>query len=283
MTRPGVEQHYTRSGLIEAIRAGLRTSGKDLDKLTPADLAPIDEFHVRGRHATLELAKTVQPRATDRVLDIGCGLGGASRVLASTYGCHVTGVDLTAEYCRTAAELAAWVGLSDRVDYRQADALDLPFENGMFDIVWTQHAVMNIPDKAQLYGEAHRVLKPGGRFALYDVLQGAGGPVHFPVPWAREPSISHLVMPERLRELLEQAGFQVIGWRDTTAEGHDWFTQMTRRMKESGPPPVSFALLLGADYPAMAENQRRNLEENRIALIEAVCRRDRAETTARKR
>lgn len=276
MTRPEVEQHYTWDGLLDAIRAGLRASGKDLEKLAPADLAPIDEFHVRGRHATLELAKRVQPKPSDRVLDIGCGLGGASRVLASLYGCHVTGIDLTEEYCRTATGLAAMVGLGDRVEYRQADATELPFGDRTFDIAWTQHAAMNIRDKSRLYAEAHRVLKPGGRFALYDVLQGAGGTVHFPVPWAREPSISHLATPDELRSLLETAGFRILDWRDTTAAGRGWFIEIVRRMKESGPPPVSFALLLGSDYPAMAENQRRNLEENRIALIEAVCLRDRA-------
>lgn len=276
MARPDVERHYTRNGLLDAIRAGFAASGKDLAILSPADLAPIDEFHVRGRHATLELAKWVQPKASDLVLDIGCGLGGASRVLASVYGCHVTGIDLTEEYCRTAAGLAAMVGLGDRVEYRRADATELPFDDRTFDIAWTQHAAMNIRDKPKLYAEAHRVLKPGGRFALYDVLQGAGGPVHFPVPWAREPSISHLATPDDLRRLLEEAGFRILDWRDTTAEGRDWFIEIVRRMKASGPPPVSFALLFGSDYPAMAENQRRNLVENRIALIEAVCLRDRA-------
>lgn len=268
----GVERHYARDGLLGAIREGLGRAGKDPGRLAPADLAPVDEFHVRGRQATQELAEAVRPGSGDRVLDIGCGLGGASRVLAATYGCHVTGVDLTEDYCRTAEELAHWVGLAELVEYRQADALDLPFEDESFDIAWTQHAAMNIADKARLYREAWRVLKPGGRFALYDVLQGPGGSVHFPVPWAREPSISHLVTPEGWRALLEGAGFEIVHWRDSTEAGRAWFAEMTRRLAESGPPPVSFALLLGTDFAEMAGNQRRNLEEGRIALVEAVVR-----------
>lgn len=267
-----VEEHYTRRDLTEAIREALQRAGKDPAHLQLPDLAAVDEFHIRGRQATLELAARIAPTPADRVLDIGSGLGGASRALAATYGCHVTGIDLTEEYCRTARELAEWVGLGDRVTYRQANALDLPSPDGSFDIAWTQHVAMNILDKATLYRETYRILKPGGVFALYDVLQGAGGEVIFPVPWAREPSISHLVTPQELRSLLEQSGFEIEHWQDTTAAGRDWFIAMDRRLQENGPPPVSFVLLMGSDFREMAANQRRNLEENRIALIETVCR-----------
>ncbi len=267
-----VEEHYTRRDLTGGIREALQQVGKDPAHLQPADLAAVDEFHIRGRQATLELADRIKPTATDRVLDIGSGLGGASRALADTYGCHVTGIDLTEEYCRTARELAEWVGLDDYVTYQQANALDLPFPEGSFDIAWTQHVAMNIPDKATLYREAYRVLKRGGVFALYDVLQGPGGEVIFPVPWARDPSISHLVTPPELRSLLEQSGFAVEHWQDTTAAGRDWFIEMNRRFQRSGPPAISFVLLLGSEFKEMAANQRRNLEENRIALIETICR-----------
>lgn len=273
MTASNVERHYRRGGIIEAIRDGLRRLGKDPDHLTPADLAPVDEFHVRGRAATLELAEKVKLSHDSLVLDIGSGLGGAARLLAATYGCRVIGIDLTEDYCRVAATLAQWVGLGDRVTFRLGNALDLPFADYQFDAAWTQHAAMNIADKATLYAEAFRVLKPGGQFALYDVLQGHGGPIRFPVPWARAPEVSHLVTPEELERLLLGAGFEISGWRDTTALGRAWSGEAARRVREKGLPPLGFGLLLGAEFAEMAENMRRNLVEDRVALIEAVCRR----------
>ena len=270
--RERIQAHYAQRDLVAAIRDGLRRAGKDIDGLVPADLAAVDEFHVRGRQATLEMAERLGLDATMRVLDVGSGIGGPSRLLAAEYGCRVTGIDLTKEYCRAAAAIASWIGLDDLVEYRQGDALDLPFEDNVFDVAWTQHVAMNVADKAAMYREVRRVLRSGGAFAIYDVLEGAGGDVLYPAPWARDASISFLVTAGELRELVTDAGFRIASWRDTTAAGRDWLREVTRRLQDRGPPPLGFHLLVGADYAQMAENQRRNLEDDRIALIEAVCR-----------
>jgi ubiquinone/menaquinone biosynthesis C-methylase UbiE len=269
-----VERHYTPGDLVAAIREGLQRAGKDVASLTLEDLAPVDEFHVRGREATRELAAQLDLRPGLSVLDVGSGTGGASRFLAATYGCRVIGIDLTAEYCRAATALAQWVKLDALVEYRQANALDLPFPDDRFDVAWTQHVAMNIADKARLYAGIRRVVKPGGAFALYDVLKGPGGDVKYPVPWAREPSISFLVTPDALRRLLEQAGFRIESWRDRTAEGRTWFRSVAERLRAGGAPPLGFHLLIGPEFATMAENMRRNLDEDRIALLEAICRRD---------
>jgi MPBQ/MSBQ methyltransferase len=267
-----VERHYRRDGLLAAIEAGLRRAGKDPARLVPEDLAPVDEFHARGRRATLELAARLQPSPASHVLDIGSGLGGPSRLLAAKYGCRVTGIDLTEDYCRVAATLSQWVGLADRVGYCRADALRLPFPDARFDAAWTQHVAMNIADKALLYREIHRVMRPGGAFALYDVLQGPGGAIHLPVPWAREASASHLVTPDALRGLLGASGFALTGWRDTTAEARQAFAEKPRRGGGTE-PPLGLFLVLGADFGAMAASLRRNLDEERVVLIEAVAHR----------
>lgn len=269
-----ITEHYTMQDLAEAIFTGLKQAGKDLNNLKQEDLAPVDEFHIRGREATVELAQQLDLNASKHILDVGSGVGGASRYLASAYGCRVTGLDLTEAYCQVAQLLADRIGLGQLIAYRQGSALDMPFENASFDIVWTQHTAMNIADKARLYAESWRVLKPGGLLAIYDIVEGEGEPLIFPVPWAREPSISFLVTSDELRELLGQAGFQVVSWRDTSEEGRSWFREVAEKMqKVGGAPPLGFHILLGPDFKSMARNQVRNLNENRIGLIEAVVQR----------
>ena len=269
-----VEQHYTNRGLGEAILGVLRQLGKDIDHLTPDDLAAVDEFHGGQRPATIQLAELVGLKGGERLLDVGSGLGGPSRFLAWRYGCRVSGVDLTAEFVRVAEMLTERTGLVGRVDYRQGNALDLPFDDASFDIVWSQNAAMNIADRARLYRGMRRVLKEGGRLALQEVAAGPGGPPYYPVPWAREPSISFLFSPEETRATLETAGFRVIAWRDTTEVSAAASRTRAQRAAAGTTPPLGIHLILGAaDYQAMAGNSSRNLEEQRVSLFNAVLER----------
>ena len=208
-----------------------------------------------------------------RVLDVGSGVGGPSRYVAATYDCDVVGIDLTEEYCRVAGLLSERVGLGERVEYRPGNALAMPFADGAFDAAYTQHVAMNIEDKARLYAEVWRVLKPGARFGIYDVLQGEGGEVLYPVPWARDRTTSFPVRPAELRALLEAAGFEVVSWRDTTAEARLWLEEMKARMAEPDAPPSMLRLLFGEDAKAMVQNLARNLLEDRVAPTEVICSR----------
>jgi ubiquinone/menaquinone biosynthesis C-methylase UbiE len=267
-----IQQHYARSDLGIAILAALADAGKDVNHLKPEDLAPVDEFHIRGRQATLELARAVGLDTTKQVLDVGSGVGGPSRCIASEFGCRVAGIDLTDEYCRVATMLAQRVALSHLVSYRRGDALNLPFPNETFDVVWTQHVAMNIPDKATMYRQVNRVLKPGGALAIYDILAGPTGDVLFPVPWARLPETSFLVTPNQLRQLLDETGFEISSWEDTTPAAQEWFAGLARNIRQSGLPPLGFHVLLGPDFQVMAQNQKRNLEEGGIVLAQVVAR-----------
>jgi ubiquinone/menaquinone biosynthesis C-methylase UbiE len=266
-----VASHYAGGGdLASTIAESLREAGKDIDKLGTADLATVDEFHIRGRKATLELAHSLGLVASSHVLDIGSGLGGPARTVAETYGCRVTGIDLTPAFCDAASTLSGWVGLDDRVAFRQGDATSLPFDEAEFDAAMTIHVAMNIAAKDRMYAEARRVLKPGGRFAVYDVLQGEGGEVLFPVPWAREPSISYLATPDAMESLLASAGFRTLAVNDSTEESLGWFEAMAARMAQAM-PAVTFQSFLGDDFPTMARNQVSNLRDRRIRTVTYIC------------
>lgn len=266
-----VATHYAQGDRAAAILDALRAAGKDPDRLTVDDLAPIDEFHVRGRQATIELGEKLDLGPGMHVLDVGCGIGGASRYLAATYGCRITGIDLTPEYCRVAAMLSERVGLADALTYRQGSALAMPFTDASFDAAYTQHAAMNIPDKATLHAEVARVLRPGGMFGIYDVLEGPAGEVTYPTPWATDATTSFLATPDDMRAGLAGAGFEILSWRDTTVEGRAFFEALLARIAESGPPPLGLHVLL-PNFRPLAENMLRNLVEGRVVLAEVVCR-----------
>ncbi len=268
MTDNPVETHYTRTDLGSAILAALKAAGKNLDHLIPDDLAPVDEFHGGQRPATVRLAELVGFTGTERVLDVGSGLGGPSRYLAWHYGCRISGVDLTAEFVRVAEMLTRLTRLVDKVDYRQGNALELPFESGSFDVVWSQNAAMNVADRDRLYREMRRVLRSGGKLALQEVAAGPGGEPHYPVPWAREPRISFLSTPEASRRQLEAAGFRVLVWQDTTEPSLE--AARRRAQAAEAPAPLGTHVILGPDWQTMAKNSLRNLEERRTKLFNAV-------------
>ena len=271
-----VAAFYSGSGdLVSAIRSALEAAGADLTALRAADLAPVDEFHIRGRAVSLEIADALGVGAGSVVLDLGSGLGGTARTLAELTGCTVVGVDLTEEFCRAATAMSEWSGLSDRTRFQVGDATATGLPDASVDAAVTVHAAMNIPDKAGLYAEAFRVVRPGGRFVVYDVLQGEGGDVRYPVPWAADASTSFLARPEEMRDLLRGAGFGVTSEVDSSDDSLTWFQEMRARIERDGPPPVTFAAFLGDAFGEMVANQVANLAERRIRTVMHVCARPR--------
>jgi len=267
-----IQRHYSQGGLLERILAALREAGKDIEALNVEDLAPVDEFHTRGRSATRELAELAGLEPGTRVLDVGSGLGGPARFLAASYGCDVTGIDLQPEFCAVANELSRRSGMAEHTRFQQANALELPFPDGAFDAAWTIQMQMNIADKARFYAEIARVLRPGGRFAFQDICDGNGEPLYYPVPWAAQPEHSHLIAPEPLRALLGRVGLREVHWRDITAETIAWRKAQVAKMAQGrgAVAPLGIHLVLGEQAKDKMANSARNVEEGRITSVVGV-------------
>ena len=264
-----VAGHYGKEGLLESILEALGAAGKDVDRLTADDLTPVDQFHLRGRDATLELSRLAGLGRGERVLDVGGGIGGPARTLAAA-GSAVTVLDLTEEFCRTGAALTERVGLAGSVAFRHGSALAMPFEDAAFDVAWTQHSSMNIEDKERLYAEIARVVRSGGRLAIHEIMAGPEAPPYFPVPWAPVPAISFLRPPEAVRRLVQASGFRERAWRDVSEASLAWL----RERLAAPAPPLGLHLLLGAAAGEMLRNVARNIDERRITVIEGVFERE---------
>jgi len=265
-----VETHYATSNLFETILQALKRSGIDSDHVTRADLAGVDEFHVRGREVSHELAVAASLQPHMRVLDLGCGLGGASRMLADEFDCDVTGIDITQEYIRTAIQLSELTGLQHSTHFVHGSATDLPFDDNSFDVVWTQHVQMNIENKSALYAEVKRVLAANGSFIYYDVLSNNYTPIHFPVPWASDASLSFLITSMELQQLLHNAGLKMVAIKDETKSGITFFKKLFNHIEQKGLPPAGVNLLMGDNAADKLKNFYSNLAEGRIKLESGI-------------
>jgi sarcosine/dimethylglycine N-methyltransferase len=262
-----IETQYSTGTSRQAIEQALVAAGKDLDHLRPADLALLEDFHTMGRIATAQLADLAGITPDDEVLDAGSGIGGTARYLAERCRCHVVAVDLTEEYCQTARWLNQLSGLDDRITVRQADVTDLPFEDAAFTVVISQHVQMNVADKAQLYGEARRVLAAGGRLAVWDIVAGEDGEPDFPVPWADRPEYSHLTTSDRLRTAIETAGFEVERWNDLTGQA----AAMMQTLLTLPPSPIGLQAFVPR-FESKASNLTAALADGRLRAIQGVAR-----------
>lgn len=263
-----IPSHYAYNDLYEAILKALSNAGIPADKVARKDLAAIDEFHVRGQEVTLELAAATGLQPGMRILDAGCGLGGACRLLADEFGCDVTGIDITEDYIRTATKLSVLTGLQHKTNFVHGSVLNMPFDNNSFDVVLTQHVQMNIADKKTFYAEVARVLKNGGRFVYYDILSKDHLPVQYPVPWAPDESISFLITAQQLHALLKEAGFNNIQITNETAKGITFFNNLFSRIDKKGLPALGLHMLVGLDK---IRNLYSNLIEGRVVLESGIC------------
>ena len=263
----GLGTHYSARDIEERILAGLRAAGLNPERrLSPEELGALDHFHTGGLRASRELLEVARIRASDRVLDIGAGLAGSARWLASTVGCRVDCVEMSSDYCCGAELLNRVTGLEDQVKVHQGSALDLPFADGSFDVVWMQNVGMNIEDKRALYTEIARVLRPGGRYAFQEMAAGNVPTSYFPLPWATEPGDNFLISAEQMNSMLRARGLSAELFEDTS-EVH--LSRTSVNATPAAPGQLGLAVFVD-DLTAKAANARRSLEEGQVRLVRGV-------------
>ncbi len=268
-----VARHYTTGAITERILTALESLGVEIASARPEDLKPVDEFHTGGMEATLALLDQLDITPKTDVLDIGSGIGGTARTLAARYGCRVTGIDLTEEFVDAARALTAMVGLGDRASFRLGSALALPVPDAGFDLAFLLHVGMNIADKPGLFAEARRALRPGGTFAIFEVMKRGPDPLDFPVPWSTAPETSFVDPPETYRAAADAAGFELVSERDRSEFASGFFARISAMMAErGGPPPLGIHLLMGEAAPLKIQNYVTALDAGRIAPIEMIFR-----------
>lgn len=269
MTNPHeIAQHYHSGHLLKRISDGCAILGLN-PPLSPEVLAPVDEFHIGGRLATEPFVNAMELSAGDRVVDFGCGLGGPARYVAATTGAHVTGIDLTEEFVETGRVLTEWTGLADRLSLMVGSVLDLPLEADSMDAAYMIHVGMNIADKSGIAREAARVVKPGGLFAIYDVMQVGDGQMDYPAPWAADSNQSALASPQVYESALQSAGFQITERIDRTAFAKQFFANLAAAQNSTnGPPPLGLHLIMGDDTALKVRHMVKNIQAGLIAPVE---------------
>ncbi len=266
-----VAKHYTHGSLVDAISQGIQAIGKTTDTVEIDDLGPVDEFHIGGRIATESFLSQLDIDSTHHVLDVGCGLGGASRFAANKYGCRVTGVDLTQEYVDTGNVICRWLGLDDKINLELEDATQLPHPDETFQRAYMLHVGMNIADKQSLATELYRVTRAGGRLGIYDVMRVGDGELTFPVPWASEPQGSSVDPVSIYKAALKAAGFTILTERNRREFALEFFAQLkSKAASAEGPPPLGLHILMGGTATEKIGNMIENISRNVVAPVEII-------------
>jgi len=269
-----IASYYTSEDVLERLDQHLREQGIDPEHPTLDALAPYDNLHSRGLAATLELIALAAFPAGARVVDVGGGMGGPARALAARSGAHVTVLDLTPAFVSQGRILTERMRMSDQVDFEVGDGTAMPFADASFDGAWTQHSTMNIDNKEALYAEIHRVLKPGGRLVMQEVMEGNGQPVDYPVPWTTDPAFSFLRPVEQMRALIAASGFRELAWNDESAKVVSAIAPGEANLQSlSGAPaqqPPGQTVLFGPAFIERLKNVGRSMADGRLVVIQAL-------------
>lgn len=267
-----ISDHWGKGDVYSRILETMELAGIDPNTLTIEQLAPVDHFHARGFPATVELADALPIREGDTLVDIGCGIGGPARYLAKRFNCRVEGIDITAPFIDAANKLSALVAMQDAVRCQHGDGQNLPYKDETFDGGYSQHVLMNVPDRTTFFAEAFRVLKPGAFFALTEHGLGPVGEPHHPVPWSEDGRGAYLMRPSDTVDILKETGFRNIEVTDTGEKYLQGYKAAMALAAKGEAPVFGTHILLGELAPQIVKNAARNIEERRTQPVQIICR-----------
>ncbi len=262
---------YHQPYLLERIESAIKNSGKSLENITSEDLAQLDEFHIGGRIATQHLIEQLNFQPADTLLDIGCGLGGASRFVAINYGNSVTGIDATEDFVLTGNMINQWLNINHLVNLIHGDASKLVFKNGTYDGGFMLHVGMNIKQKETLFRQISRVLKPGSMFGIYDVMRTGKGNLAYPVPWAMKEQYSFLDSLENYITALESVGFKILDINNRKNFALAFFKKQKEKQEKGNlHQKIGLHLLMKEAASIKGRNLVKNIHANLISPFEII-------------
>ncbi|KAI3637430.1 hypothetical protein MIR68_004079 [Amoeboaphelidium protococcarum] len=280
-----VKDHYAGEFSLQKLLSKIEQVSSGQDSIVTDD---IDSLHVGGSEATLRLVKLAQIQNGSKVLDLGCGLGGTSRMLASQLKCSVLGVDFSEAFIDGAQQIAqlhlAKQQNFELLDWRQhssgvpASGGQLYYEigdisatqriDGEFDVVWICHALMHCRNVQSLMESLHSKLKTGGRAVIYDIFKSQtfdDADMRVPLPFTSDRSQVSLRTLQQFQEYLD-GKFKVSQIEDWSSFGLQWM-ERTR----SHVPLISPKLVLGGDSAKMKSmNMRHHLSQGDFILMTIV-------------
>ncbi len=264
--------HYRRRNLDQLVSVALNDA-KQLNK--PFDhkiIAAVDQFHIGGLRATLKMIELAGFKPQDRVLDVGCGIGGPARTIAYTCNCHVTGVDLSEDYCQAARLISRQLNMGNQTQFIRANALKMPFKNNSYSALWTQHVTMNIGDKKALLLEFYRILKPAGQLLMYEVLckTHTNDSIKYPLPWAQKSEDSFLGNTHNYGALLHNCGFELKHLQDVSATAIISIQRVIERVLQGERKDPNLEIILGDSFLTMMENLLESLTDDKLSVVEFI-------------
>ncbi len=265
--------HWINRANVTLLETHLSQNDLSVENPQVARLADRDQMHAGTLDATKKFADWVGMGNVSTCLDLGSGLGGTARFLASENRVNVTAIELCSRLDLAARELTRRCNLDPVVEHLCGDITQSPPlpENSRFDLIWIQHVDMQVQDKAELYGAAAAHLAPGGgRVVWHDWLDGPGGKPHWPLFWSSDGEISFCVDRERFEELLAGAGLEISRLEPIGEQTIQWFEKsranLTRALgkMESASSPNRDRIAWMNQLAQEMDNAIANVRENRL-------------------